>query len=127
MAQIVCFSDTAALAHMVRESLGDPSHVLTLLPASRLDQGLRNQVAVLQPSLILLELNRAFDNAHLLFFLRSDESTRRVPIVLLSTSARLDQCAAVLEVDGYLRMPFDASELVQLLSTLLERAVERAA
>ncbi len=127
MAQIVCFSDTAALAHMVRGTLCDPSHALTLLPASRLDHCVRDRVAELHPSLILLELNRACDNAHLLFFLRSDEATRRVPIVLLSTSARLDQCAAVLEVDGYLRMPFDAAELVLLIGGLLAREAVRAA
>lgn len=127
MAQVICFYHTAALAHLVRTSLADSGYELTLLPAAQLDQHVRSLVLQQRPAIALLELDLALDSAHLLFFLRSDQATRRVPIVLLSTSARLDHHAAVLEANGHLRMPFSADQLLQTIRDSGLREVEVAA
>jgi CheY-like chemotaxis protein len=127
MGQVICFYHSAALAHLVRTSLAGSGYELTLLPAAQLNQHVRALVLQQRPAIALLELDLTLDSAHLLFFLRADQGTRRVPIVLLSTSARLDYHAAVLEADGHLRMPFSAEQLIQTIKDCGLSSVEAAA
>jgi CheY-like chemotaxis protein len=119
MARIVCFSDNAAVVRVVRQGLNDREHSLHILAASRLTNDLRQAVRRLAPDVILLELSQALDNPHLYFFLRSDQATRHIPIILLSSGARLEQQAAMLGADGYIQRPFAADQLWRTVATYL--------
>lgn len=103
MARIVCFADSNAVAHTVRQGLD--GYDLHVLPASRLNSDLRERVRGLAPDMILMELTRDADNAHLFFFLRSDDTTRATPLILVSSSEQAAQQAAILEADGYIYRP----------------------
>src|SRR5512143_4069180 len=103
MARIVCFTDNAAVARVIQQGLADRQHMLHFMSASRLTEDLRQSVRRLVPDVILLELSQTIDNPHLYFFLRSDQATRNIPIILLSAGTRLAQQAAMLGADGYLQ------------------------
>jgi CheY-like chemotaxis protein len=119
MARIVCFADNAAVANVVQQGLGDREHTLYFLTASRLTNELRQTVQHLAPDVILLELSHALDNPHLYFFLRADRATRHIPIILVSSGARLEQQAAILGADGYLQRPFGVEQLWKAVSAYL--------
>ncbi|NJO83433.1 MAG: hypothetical protein HC828_11845 [Blastochloris sp.] len=126
MARLICFIDTTATAYAVQQGANGSDHELHILPASHLTQETREEVCQLAPDIVLLELTRAMDNAHLYFFLRADQCTRDVPIILLSKSAYLDQHAAILQADGWLQCPFDTEAFLDMILThapLKERSV----
>jgi len=66
MCRIVCFTDSGAVTSAVESTLDN--HDLHLLSATRLTADVRNLVQHLAPDIVLLELTRALDNAHLFFF-----------------------------------------------------------
>jgi CheY-like chemotaxis protein len=119
MARIACFSDNAAIMRIVQQGLGAADHIINLLPASQLTDGLRQAVQSFSPDVILLELSHAMDNPHIFFFLRSDATTRNTPIILVSAGTRLEQQAAILGADGYLQRPFATEQLVNVMSRFL--------
>ncbi|MFL5800475.1 MAG: response regulator [Roseiflexaceae bacterium] len=119
MARIVCFTDNTAVARIVQHSLTDRQHTLHFLAASRLTDDLRQHVRRLAPDVILLDLSQTIDNPHLYFFLRSDEATRHIPVIMLSSGARLAQQATMLGADGYLQRPFLADQLSSMVATHL--------
>ena len=116
MARIVCFTDNTAVARVIQQGLADRQHLLHFLSASQLTEELRQNVRHLAPDVILLELSQTVDNPHLYFFLRSDQATRNIPIILLSSGARLAQQAAMLGADGYLQRPFLADQLSSMVA-----------
>ena len=73
----------------------------------------------LAPDVILLELSQTVDSPHLYFFLRSDQVTRHIPIILLSSGARLSQLAAMLGADGCLQRPFVADQISSMVAAHL--------
>jgi CheY-like chemotaxis protein len=119
MARIVCFTDSAAIIHVVQQGLRDRQHSLHFLAASQLSSELRLTVQQLAPDVILLELSQTLDNPHLYFFLRSDQATRHIPIIMLSSGGRLSQQAAMLGADGYLQRPFAADQLSSMVAVHL--------
>lgn len=127
MARIVCFSDNAIVAGTVRQGLSDRGDSLHFLAASHLTNDLRQAVRRLAPDVILLELSQAIDNPHLYFFLRSDQATRDIPIILLSSGARIEQQAAMLGADGYVQRPFAAEQLQSVVASHLTPLQARVA
>jgi DNA-binding response OmpR family regulator len=127
MDRIVCFSDDASLASAIRQGIAEAGYELCVLPASRLSNELRDKVRKLSPKLILMKLTPAFDNAHLFFFLRSDNATRETPLILVSDSARHEQQAAILGADGFLLEPFVTEQLPGTLASHLFREYALAA
>jgi hypothetical protein len=105
MARIVCFSDSLTLVRTVCQSITSRDHTLFPLPGSQLTDHLRRTVCRLAPDVILIELTRALDNPHLFFFLRSDEATRHIPLVVIAPSPELEPYAAALGADGFLCEP----------------------
>ena len=122
MARIVCFTDNTTVARTVQHSLADRQDTLHFLAASRLTDDLRQQVRRLAPDVILLELSQTIDNLHLFFFLRSDQATRHIPVIMLSSGALLAQQATMLGADGYLQRPFLADQLSSMVATHLAPA-----
>lgn len=127
MARIVCFSDNAIVAGTVRQGLSDRGDSLHFLAASHLTNDLRQAVRRLAPDVILLELSQAIDNPHLYFFLRSDQATRDIPIILLSSGARIEQQAAMLGADGYVQRPFAVDQLQSVVAAHLTPLQARVA
>jgi CheY-like chemotaxis protein len=121
MAKIVCFCDTTAITYAVQQGFIDSGHDLHLLSASSLTNKTREKMYQLAPDIILLELTAAPDNAHLYFFLRSDQYTRDIPVILLSNNVRLQQQAAILAADGYLQRPFGNEQLWDVIIGNLPR------
>src|SRR5215475_12536912 len=119
MTRIICFSDSAATIGLVRQGLSGREHTLHIMAASRLTNDLRQTVQRLAPDVILLELSQTIDNPHLYFFLRSDQATRHIPVIVLSSGGRLAQQAAMLGADGYLQRPFLADQLMSMVATHL--------
>jgi CheY-like chemotaxis protein len=120
MAHIVCFADSPAVISAVRQDLSGHEHDLHFMAASQLTGELRRTVQRLAPDVILMELSQAIDNPHLYFFLRSDQATRNIPIILLSGGTWLAHQAAVLGADGYLQRPFAADQLRRTVSAHLQ-------
>jgi len=102
MARIVCFTDSLTLVRTVCQSITSRDHTLFPLPGSQLTDHLRRTVCRLAPDVILVEVTRALDNPHLFFFLRSDEATRHVPLIVLAANAEVEPYAAALGADGFL-------------------------
>lgn len=119
MARIVCFADSPAVISAVCQELSGREHDFHFMAASQLTGELRRAVQRLAPEVILMELSQAIDNPHLYFFLRSDQATRSIPIILLSGGAWLAQQAAMLGADGYLQRPFLADQLWRTVSAYL--------
>ena len=120
MARIVCFADSPAVISAVRQELSGREHDFHFMAASQLTGELRRAVQRLAPEVILMELSQAIDNPHLYFFLRSDQATRSIPIILLSGGTWLAQQAAMLGADDYLQRPFLADQLWRTVSAHLQ-------
>ncbi|NOK59989.1 MAG: hypothetical protein GFH27_549291n182 [Chloroflexi bacterium AL-W] len=128
MARILCFSDTIAVAFALeqgRDGKHDDVHVLS---ASSLSDQTRERARQLNPDVIVLEVTRTLDNPHIFIFLRSDQSTRMIPIILVSTSNQIALHAEILGADSYVHNPFDTHALWQQIEAHLphEQAVYAA-
>lgn len=117
MCRIICFVDSSTLATTVQQMAA--SHDLHLLSASRLANDVRMSVQQINPDLVLLELNPTMDNAHLYFFLRSDQATRTTPIILISPSELSAHQSAIFGADAIMSRKQIASNLHQTLVRLL--------
>ena len=122
MSSIVCFTDSSAVTHATQHLLS--GHELHVLSASRLTDAVRQLVGQIAPDVILLELSASMDNAHLYFFLRADRTTRNIPVILVSPSEFVEQQAAILEADGYLRRTALHDQLRPTISRFLPRTLK---
>ncbi len=127
MSRIVCLSDTVSLVRLAREEVTACGHLLTPLPGARLNDALRRAVRQAAPDVVLFELTNALDNPHIYFFLRSDQATRHIPVILLSSRPDLELLAAALGADGYLSLPLDRAALRDTLSAYLDIRVPACA
>lgn len=123
MNRIVCFADSGTVANTVQQVLNN--HDLHIMSASRLSNDVRSTVEHIAPDVILLELNRSMDNAHLYFFLRADQATRSTPVILVSPTEIAAQQAAVLNPDDVLSRAELANQLLHTVARHLPN--ERAA
>ncbi|NWG21713.1 MAG: response regulator [Chloroflexi bacterium] len=119
MARIVCLSDTLSLVRAIRRELAGGEHSIHLLPCSRLNDALRQAVRQAAPDIVLLELTHTLDNPHIYFFLRADQATRHVPVVLLSSMPHIELYADALGADGFVHTPLNEAELHVVLDTCL--------
>jgi CheY-like chemotaxis protein len=122
MARIVCFTDSPILRQQVQQSFEGSDHRLQVHTASQLTRDLRVSVQQFAPDLILIELSRSVDNPHLFFFLRSDKTTRNIPIVVYSNSARTAEEAELLGADGFLPNVFTPTQLRGQVHSLLDKS-----
>lgn len=123
MNRIVCFADSGAVASTIQHLL--TGHDIHIMSASRLTNDVRSTVEHIAPDIILLELNRSMDNAHLYFFLRADQATRSTPVILVSPTDIAAQHAAVLNPDDVLSRTQLAADLLPTVTRFLPK--ERAA
>jgi len=119
MARITCFIDTPALAQQVQKLFEQSDHHVQFVSASHLNRALRDQVQRFAPDLVLMELAQSIDNPHIFFFLRSDDITRRTPIMVFSNSVRLADEARILGADAHLPRNFGIAQLRTLVKNLL--------
>ncbi len=126
MTRIVCFTDTPALAYGIRHAFAETGTDVQTMSASRLNSETRDAVCALKPDLVLFEMTRSLDNAHIFFFLRADATTRDLPIVMISAGARLEHQAQILGANGYVQFPFATEALATYLSSFLPAATAAA-
>jgi|GEM_PF-2039065 CheY-like chemotaxis protein len=116
MYRIVCFTDNAAVARIVQQRLTDQPCNLQFLPASRLTDELRNYVRRFAPDMLLFELSPTLDNLSLFFFLRADQATRHIPVVMITPSAQFDQYAQVLGANACISRTLLSDRLLPTIS-----------
>lgn len=119
MARVVCLSDTLSLVRAIHHELAQSEHMLRPLPCSRLNDALRYAIRQASPDIILLELAPTLDNPHVYFFLRADEATRDIPVILLSSLAHMEVYAEALGADGFLLLPVDGAILRDAIDACL--------
>lgn len=83
---------------------------------SSVDGSIVSQLNEINPNLVLMdELLPGPKGSELCQRIKADESTRHIPVVLVSTMPHLDKLAEKCGADGYLEKPFNISALVQLI------------
>ncbi|QJD95141.1 response regulator [Mucilaginibacter robiniae] len=83
---------------------------------SSVDGSVVNQFSEVNPDLVLMdELLPGPRGSQLCQQIKSDEQTRHIPVVLVSTMPHLDKLAEKCGADGYLEKPFNISALVELI------------
>lgn len=127
METIVCLTDAPAIAKAVDHILKNTRYRALAWPASQLSDAVRERICAAKPRIILLELTRANDNAHLFFFLRADARTRNIPVILIIPGSKIQYQASVLEADGYLPRMFTPRQLHDVLLAHLPRLAFAAA
>jgi two-component system, OmpR family, phosphate regulon response regulator PhoB len=72
-------------------------------------------VAEQRPALVLLDnrLSNGYGNA-LCLSLKSDPATGHIPVILVSAAHDLEQIVLECRADGYLKKPFNISDLTEL-------------
>lgn len=70
-----------------------------------------------KPSLVLLDLNIPDDGGEsIIQQLKSKDETKNIPVVLFSASENLQEIAAKLGAQGFLKKPFDNEELKKIVT-----------
>lgn len=127
MARICCFIDTLTLRQHIQQYFAHTDDNLQMSSASLLNRAVRTKVQQFTPDLILMELSKSIDNPHIFFFLRSDCTTRQVPIIVFSNSVRLAEEAHILGADAHLPRDFTASQFHLLLQRFLQNKLRASA
>jgi DNA-binding response OmpR family regulator len=76
-------------------------------------------MATCLPNLILLDTHQALDDLHQ-FVTGIRQIERVVPVIGLSTSTQRQQAISTLNLDAHVEKPFDLTELLIQIQTLLE-------
>lgn len=120
MMQFICFTEDRSLAAELQISLHHHSPAITMFTAAALSEDVRQQVRQIAPDLILLELTSGLANAHMLFYLRSEQVTRATPIIALTSDATTAHYAPILGADAVMMLPASAAQVGQVISRLLQ-------
>mgnify|MGYP001466681350 CR=1 FL=1 len=68
------------------------------------------------PDLVLLDLNIRNENIELLIKkLRSNQKVKNIPIILMSGDSNIEEKSKELNVDDFLKKPFDMNQLVDIV------------
>jgi CheY-like chemotaxis protein len=119
MAQILLFTDQPALGERFEHAFSVERYTVAVCSAARLTSELRSFVQQLAPLLIMIELKHLLDHPQLLFFLRSDRTTRAIPIILITDSAHGDSWRAVFGADGYVTASSDVTALIPMIEQVM--------
>jgi CheY-like chemotaxis protein len=128
--RVICFTEDATFASLVQQSISSDFEVVRF-PAAYLNWKVREQVGQVRSQLILLELMPSFDNAHLFMFLRTESTTRNLPIIFVSNNPRHQFQAEVFGANGFMLRESIPTQLPKLLTqieasnTLQERVMAR--
>lgn len=119
MARILLFTEQAALAERFERAFSVERYTIANCSAAQLSSELRSFVQHLAPLLILLELKHLLDHPQILFFLRSDRTTRTIPLVLVTDSTHGDTWKSVFGVDGSVPASADVTRIVPMLERFI--------
>jgi DNA-binding response OmpR family regulator len=109
---ILVIEDDRDILDLMRYILSDEGYLVISAtnsePLSKLPE--------LQPAMILLD-NNLIDGSGRDFCkqLKSDPSSRHIPIVLFSANAKLEEMARESGADDYLKKPFDLEDLLNMV------------
>lgn len=115
---LVCDDDEAVL---LVTSFALESEGFIVETAKRTDEIFLKLNNVIKPLLILLDFNLPeAGGASVIQQLRNSDDTRNIPIILFSGEEKLEEIAATLKVDGFLRKPFDIVDLKKIVQKFIQ-------
>ncbi len=73
-----------------------------------------------KPSLVIMDLHVGkIDGAILVKKLKYKKETAKIPVIIVSAKNSLEEISRECEADGYLKKPFNISDLTQLIDRLI--------
>ncbi|GAB4123266.1 MAG: hypothetical protein Fur005_45140 [Roseiflexaceae bacterium] len=126
MAHIACYANDKRFIGEVVRQFHSHDHTLTIVPADTLNAAVRASAYQHPLDLILLELTPQLSNLHLFLFLRSDQATRHVPIVVVSHDPALEAHALALGTNRFVSLPAPPQRIANSLVTFLPEPVSIA-
>jgi DNA-binding response OmpR family regulator len=126
MAGIALFSDDSILAAGIARAVAAKDLRVDVFAAGQLGESVREALRQRDFELVLLELAPTLSNTHLLVFLRADELTRALPVILLSALPDIAELAITLGADGGLQLPASAEQILQAILRLRPGAIAHA-
>ena len=110
--QIVIIEDDRDILDLIQYILIDEGYNVTCY--DKIES--LEEIVVQQPSVILLD-NRLADGYGNIFCatLKSNPSTKDIPVVLVSASGDLEQIAKDCNADAFLAKPFDLHDLIKIV------------
>ncbi|ESQ75632.1 ATP-binding protein [Asticcacaulis sp. AC402] len=126
--RVILADDNADMRHYIQRLLSDDYEVVAVTDGEQAWQAIQAQSPAGAPSLVLTDVMMPnLDGFGLLQRLRGQETTRQIPVIMLSArageEARVEALGA--GVDDYLVKPFNARELVAKVRSQLEMAALR--
>lgn len=84
-------------------------------------EGVEDEIHTYQPDLILLDLLLSGRNGEeITKILKSDSSTKNIPIIIISAHPTAEKTAKSAGADGFIAKPFDISDLLSQIEKLLK-------
>jgi two-component system response regulator VicR len=83
-----------------------------------------NHLHTINPNLILLDIRlsgNGKEGAEICTRLKSEDSTRKIPIILLSAESDVHRICIDCGADGYIKKPFDISHLTSMVGQFVGR------
>lgn len=119
MSKICIADDDADIIGILQMMLQTRGHevIATTNPTDLLTMGDEN------PDLVILDLwMSGIDGRDILTSLRSQESTKHIPIVFMSANASLREIAAEYHADDFIEKPFDMSFMLNKIQEVISRS-----
>ena len=112
MKKILCADDDPSLQDVFPLIFGRAGYEVTMV--SNGEQLLENEFEI--PDLFLLDKQLSgVDGMEICRFLKSQDSTHNIPVIIVSASPNLDQQAKAAGADGFIEKPFQMKFMLDLL------------
>ena len=117
MKKILCADDDPGLQDVFPLIFGRAGYEVTMIDNG--EQLLENEFET--PDLFLLDKQLSgVDGMEICRFLKAQESTRDIPVIIVSAGPNLDQQAKAAGADGYIQKPFQLKFFLEFLKKFLK-------
>jgi CheY-like chemotaxis protein len=117
MKKIICADDDPGIQDVLPLICGRAGYEVTMY--SNGEQLMENEFEL--PDIFLLDKQLSgADGMEICRFLKGQESTRHIPVIIVSASPNLDKQAKAAGADGFLEKPFHMKYLLELLKKHLQ-------
>lgn len=114
--KILIIDDDASILQVSRIILEEAGHKVSVDDGKNIFE----KIQLDRPDLILLDIRLAgLDGREIGKKLKSQDSTRDIPIVVLSASFNIEEIVKQAKADDYLKKPFDIDDLEQIVMKYL--------
>jgi DNA-binding response OmpR family regulator len=115
MKKIVVLDDDEAILAAIKYTLESEGHVV--IPLTRNGRGLLNQIKKGPPDLIILDvLLSGQDGRDICKKLKSEKTTRGIPVIMISAHPDAEESARKAGADDFLEKPFDIDDLLSAVA-----------